>query len=298
MADRIHGVAVDAGSGLEATIRSARGTAARPDDLLTFKRAVLETLAPDASTILLDAYSGPALLGCYPQGCAPMLAFEADVYHISDADRITVLPDNLTVAQYPELGVKLLKFFMYYAPDDHPELNARKEMLVADIGQRCKDAGIQYLMEPLVYHPEIAAGTAAYAAIKPDLVRRATAVFAAPRFQVDVLKVEIPVDLNYVAGFGADVMSRAAALDAFRAAAASANGVRLVYLSAGVAFDWFEASLNLAVEAGVTFDGFMCGRAIWSDGVALFGAGGEPALRDWLANTGRARLHRLIAALD
>ena len=297
MANKIHGVAVDAGSGLEASIKEARQDRAMPGDLSTFKRAVLETLGPDASTVLLDANCGPDLLGNYPAGCERMLAFEADVYHISDEDRITVLPDNFTVADYPEMGVKQLKFFIYYAPDDDVALNARKHDLVADIGQRCRDAGIRYLMEPLVYHPTIAPGTAEYANLKPDLVRRATAVFADPKFQVDVLKVEIPVDLNFVEGFGQPLMSRADALGAFRDAAAVANGIDLVYLSAGVAFEWFEASLKMAGEAGVDFAGFMCGRAIWSDGVALFGAQGEDALREWLADTGKSRLAKLIAAL-
>ena len=226
-----------------------------------------------------------------------MLAFEADVYHISDTDRITVLPENLRVDDYAGMGVRQLKFFIYYAPDDDPDLNMRKQDLVADIGQQCRKAGLQYLMEPLVYHPAVQPGSAEYAAMKPDLVCRATEVFAEPRFQVDVLKVEIPVDLNFVEGFGASELSREDALAAFRTAAAAAGDIDLVYLSAGVAFDWFEASLQMAREAGVNYRGFMCGRAIWSDAVGIFGTDGEAALRAWLTDTGRSRLARLIAAL-
>lgn len=293
-----HGVAIDAGSGLAAGIRAARGASAREDDLLTFKRAVVETLGRHASTVLVDATFGPQLIARYPDGCACMLAFEADVYHISDADRITVLPDNFSVADYPGMGVDLLKFFIYYAPDDDPALNRRKQDLVADIGQRCRDAGIRFLMEPLVYHPTLEAGSEGFARRKPHLVKTASAVFADPRFQADMLKVEIPVDLDFVASFGAPVMSRAEALEAFRDAAAPAMGIDLVYLSAGVTFERFEASLRLAVEAGVDFNGFMCGRAIWSDAVQVFGAEGEPALYAWLQETGVDRLKRLIAAVS
>ena len=289
MADAIHGVAVDAGSGLEASIREARGANAKDDDLLTFKRTVLEILGPNASTVLLDANCGPDLLGHYPEGCARMLAYEADVYHISDEDRVTVLPDNFTVADYPAMDVPLLKFFIYYAPDDDPALNVRKRDLVEDIGRKCRDTGLKYLMEPLVYHPTIGAGTADYAALKPDLVRRATETFADPRFCVDVLKVEVPVDLGFVEGFGTPEMSRNDALTAFQTAADAANGTDLVYLSAGVSFDWFEASLRMAREAGVDYRGFMCGRAIWSDAVEIFGQKGEEALKSWLASTGSGR---------
>ncbi len=294
----IHGVAVDAGSGLEAAIRKARGGNSTGSDLLTFKRAVLEVLGTDASTVLVDAACGSDLVNHYPDNCAPMIAYEADVYHISDDDRITVLPDTLSYADYGPLGVSQLKFFMYYAPDDDAALNARKQALVATVGQGCRENDLRYLMEPLVYHPTVEPGTAEYAALKPDLVRRSTQVFADPKFQADVLKVEIPVDLNFVEGFGEPLMTRQAALQAFRDAAEPAAEHELVYLSAGVAFEWFEASLQMAREAGVCFNGFMCGRAIWADSIEVFGKSGETGLRDWLAGTGRTRLRRLIATLQ
>lgn len=293
----IHGVAVDAGSGLEAAIRTVRGADARPDDLMTFKRTVLTTLGTTASTVLIDATCGPDLLSDYPDGCAPMMAYEADVYRMSEPERMTVLPDNLTVADYPKLGVKQLKFFVYYAPNDDPDLNKRKQDLVAEVGEACAREGLRFLMEPLVYDREVATGTKEYALLKPELVRRATETFAAPRFKADVLKVEIPVDLAFVEGFGEPVMSRAQALDAFVEAGAAAAGKKLVYLSAGVAFEWFEASLRMAGEAKVDFDGFMCGRAIWFDAVEIFGNQGEAALQSWLLETGQQRLQSLIAAL-
>lgn len=295
----MHGVAVDAGSGLEAAIRAARGPRGRADDLLSFKRAVLEVLGPHATTVLMDASLGPRLLASYPSGCAPMMAYEADVYRISDEDRITVLPDRLAVADYPRLGVRQLKFFMWYGPDEDAGLNARKEAMVAGIGAACRAEGVSFLMEPLVYDRAAAPGSPAFAARKPDLVRRAVATFAAPRFGVDVLKVEVPVDLGFVDGIGVPQRTRAEAEQAFREAAqpAAERGVPLVYLSAGVPFDWFEASLLMAREAGVSFQGFMCGRAIWTDAIEVFGQNGEAAMRDWLAEEGAARLGRLIAAL-
>lgn len=297
MTHPIHGVAVDAGSGLAAAIRAARDDDGRPDDLLRFKRAVLTTLGSTATTVLVDAECGPDLIADYPAGCAPMMAYEADVYHISSADRITVLPAHLKVADFPRLGVRQLKFFMYYAPDDDPALNARKQALVAQVGADCRAQGVTFLMEPLVYHPAHQPGTAEFAALKPDLVRRSVATFAAPRFQVDLLKIEVPVDLGFVEGFGLPHRSRNDALTTFRDASAAAGDTPIVYLSAGVPFDWFEASLVMAGEAGADFKGFMCGRAIWSDAIPVFGRKGETALTDWLADTGQSRLKRLIATL-
>ena len=294
----IIGVAVDAGSGLEAALRSARGSAANSDDPRVFKRAILEILGAGANTVLVDANLGPELLAYYPANCRKMLAYEADVYHISDDDRITVFPENLDVEDYARLGVDQLKFFMYYAPDDDFALNKRKQELVAELGERCKKNKLRFLMEPLVYHPSVASGTAEYAAIKPELVRRATEVFANTKFCADVLKVEIPVDLSFVEGFGEPLMSRDEALAAFSAAAEPVTDAQLVYLSAGVSFEWFKASLQMACEAGVDFNGFMCGRALWADAVDIFGREGEVGLRHWLDKTGRPRLDILKAVLD
>lgn len=294
----IHGVAVDAGSGLAAAIRAARGALAQDDDLFTFKRAVVRALSPMASTLLVDATLGPSLLPDYAPGCAPMMAFEADVYRIDSAERITVLPDDLTVADYPALGVRQLKLFLWYAPDDDAALNARKQALVEQVGRDCAAQGLTFLMEPLVYHPTLQPGTAAFAALKPSLVRRAVETFAAPGFGAHILKVEVPVDLPFVEGFGAPQTSRDVALSAFRDVVGAAAGVPVVFLSAGVPFASFEASLTLARASGAPFAGFMCGRALWSEAVAVFGAEGEAAMNHWLMTTGRARMARLIAATE
>jgi len=292
-----HGVAIDAGSGLEKMLRDARGAKGTKDDLSIFKRCVMQELGTGASTVLVDAQLGPDLLPHFPNGCTPTLAYEADVYHISDDDRITVLPEHLKPTDFASLGVKQLKFFIYYAPDDDPALNKKKQDLVASIGEQCANLDLKYLMEPLVYHPTIQPGTAEYAKIKPDMVKHVTELFAQPQFHADVLKVEIPVDLNFVDGFGEPQRSRDEALDAFRMAAEPAKQLGLVYLSAGVSFEWFEASLQLADEAGVKFSGFMCGRALWADAISEFGTGGEDALRLWLQETGTRRLKQLISAL-
>ena len=175
---------------------------------------------------------------------------------------------------------------MYFAPDADESLNRRKLDRIAGIGQACREHDLRFLLEPLVYDPGLQPGTSAFAAAKPNLVRRATAAFADDSLCADVLKVEVPVDLDFVEGFGVPQMTRAEALEAMVACCNAAGGRDVVYLSAGVPFERFEASLLMAGEAGVKLAGFMCGRALWSDAVGIFGAGGEEALRAWLRDTG------------
>ncbi|SOH92194.1 tagatose 1,6-diphosphate aldolase [Monaibacterium marinum] len=294
----VFGVAVDQGSGLEAAIKAARGAAAQDDDLLQFKRIVVEVLSPDATTLLVDANYGRELLPHYDANCTKMLAFEADVYKISDEDRITALPSNLEVSDFPDLGAEILKFFLYFGPNDTAELNQRKFDLVEDIGQRCRANGVTYLFEPIVYDRAIPDGTSAeFAAIKPGLVQSATRSFADPKFNIDILKVEVPVNFDFVEGAGTAQMSRADAERAFVEAAEAAGDVPLLYLSAGVTFEQFRDTLKFARKAGVNPLGFMCGRAIWNDAIGIFGAEGPAAMERWMQSVGRQRLAALKEAI-
>jgi len=291
----VFGVAVDQGSGLEAALREGRGADARDDDLFTFKRIVVETLSPDATTLLVDADLGRDLLPYYDPACVRMLAYEADVYHIADEDRITKLPDNLSITDYPRLGVPVLKFFLYYGPNDPAVLNQRKADLVERIGAECRAHGVTFLFEPIVYDRRIPdATTAEYAQAKPALVRAAAATFAEPRFNVDVLKVEIPVSLAHVG----TAMTEDEAKAAFRDTAEAACDIPILYLSAGVAFEQFRDSLKLSRTAGVSAKGFMCGRGIWSDAIGIFGAEGPLAMARWMETAGRERLAQLKEAIS
>ncbi len=294
----VYGVAVDQGSGLEAAIKEARGAASKKDDLLTFKRIVVETLSPDATTLLVDSVYGRELLGSYANSCTKMLAYEADVYKISDEDRITALPENLKVPDFAQLAATILKFFLYFGPNDSAELNQRKFDLVEDIGRQCKACGLTFLFEPIVYDRSLPDGTTAeFAKAKPGLVRAATQAFADPKFAIDILKVEIPVNFNFVEGFGTPQMSTVEAEAAFVAASDAAGDIPLLYLSAGVTFEQFRDALAFSRQAGVRSLGFMCGRAIWSDAIGIFGAQGPAAMTTWMQTTGRDRLSQLKAAI-
>lgn len=294
----IHGVAVDQGSGLATALREARGAAARDDDLFRFKQLVARTMSAEATTLLVDAHYGRELLPEIAAPCVPMLAYEADVYKIVNDDRITVLPENLQVSDYPGLGVGVLKFFLYYGPNDAAEVNDRKHALVRQIGEDCRAQGVSFLFEPIVYDRSIEdSASPEFADIKPELVERATRRFAAPEFNIDILKVELPVNLNHVEGIGEARMSHAEAEAVFRRAAEAAGDVPLLYLSAGVTFSQFEAGLKLARSAGVEMAGFMCGRAIWSDAIDVFGQQGPEAAEAWMAEEGLRRLRKLGEAL-
>ncbi len=125
--------------------------------------------------------------------------------------------------------------------------------------------------------------------------------FSKPRYGVDVLKVEVPINMEYVAGTkankGETAYTRAEALDLFRSAAAETT-LPFIYLSAGVSNPVFIETLELAGESGVSFNGVLCGRATWKDGIAIYAKQGADAFRKWLETTGVENIQNVNKALE
>ena len=59
----------------------------------------------------------------------------------------------------------------------------------------------------------------------------------------------------------------------------------------------FQDTLRFAHDAGSTFNGVLCGRATWADGVKPFVTGDEAQVRDWLQTQGRNNIEELNEVL-
>ena len=124
--------------------------------------------------------------------------------------------------------------------------------------------------------------------------------FSKPRYGVDVLKVEVPVNMAFVSGTrafgGTAAYTRAEAMQHFRDAA-GATGKPFIYLSAGVSDEVFRETLELAAEAGTRFSGVLCGRATWQDGIPVYATQGYDALLAWLEERGVQNIQALNKVL-
>ena len=125
--------------------------------------------------------------------------------------------------------------------------------------------------------------------------------FSKTQYFVDVLKVEIPINADYVEGSsvykGQKAYTRAEALGHFREAAAVAQKP-FIYLSAGVSNQQFTESLRMAREAGTDFSGVLCGRATWKEGIPVYARQGAKALEDWLGKEGVKNINAVNDAIQ
>jgi len=70
-----------------------------------------------------------------------------------------------------------------------------------------------------------------------------------------------------------------------------------IYLSAGVSNPVFIETLELAGESGTKFNGVLCGRATWKDGIAIYAKQGAKAFENWLNTTGVENINNVNQAL-
>ena len=297
----IAAAAMDQRGSLQKSLAKERGAAADGHDLEVFKTLVTEVLTRYASAILLDPeYGLPAAK--HRNGKGLLLAYEKTGYDATTQGRLPDLLDLWSVRRLAEAGADCIKILLYYTPFDQPHINDIKHAWIERIGDECRAHDIPFFLEFVGYDEHGADEKAIeYARKKPAVVAGAMKEFSKPRYGVDVLKVEVPVNMEYVAGArankGESAYTRAEALDQFRAAAAETT-LPFIYLSAGVSNPVFIETLELAAESGVAFNGVLCGRATWKDGIPIYAKQGDDAFRKWLETTGVENIQNVNKALE
>jgi len=287
----IAAVAVDHRGNLMQTISDALGRPATKEDMFAFKSTVTRILTPHASAILLDPEYGLSAIASRAKHTGVMLAYEQSGYDVSVVGRLPDLLPTWSVRRLIEAGAQAIKILLYYNPFDKAEIMQIKQAYVERIGAECNALDVPFFLEPLVYDETIGDERGlSFAKKKPEYVAHTMAEFTQPRYGVDILKVEIPINPAFLAGSRAfknegTAYTRQEAIQHFRTTA-QATTKPFIYLSAGVTDEVFCEMLALAAEAGVRYSGVLCGRATWQDGIAAYAHGGIRGLEQWLQERG------------
>ncbi|MCY7134746.1 tagatose-bisphosphate aldolase [Streptococcus gordonii] len=282
---------------LMAQHQEAEPTVAQMEEL---KVLVAEELTPYASSMLLDPEYGLPATKALDKNAGLLLAYEKTGYDTSSTKRLPDCLDVWSAKRIKEQGADAVKFLLYYDVDSSEELNQQKQAYIERVGSECVAEDIPFFLEILAYDEKIAdAGSAEYAKVKPHKVIGAMKVFSDPRFNIDVLKVEVPVNVKYVEGFGdGEVVYTKEQAAAFFKEQDEATNLPYIYLSAGVSAKLFQETLVFAHESGANFNGVLCGRATWAGSVKDYIEQGEEAARKWLRTTGFENIDELNKVLQ
>jgi tagatose 1,6-diphosphate aldolase len=299
----IAAAAMDQRGSLKSAIAKEKGVDKKdvPAQMLEeFKTIVTRVLTPHASAILLDPEYGLPAARVRAKNAGLLLAYENSGYDNTRPGRLPDLLDIWSVRRLAAAGADCIKILLYYTPFDPAEVNDIKHAWVERIGGECTASDIPFFLELVGYEEGKDEKTLEFARKKPDIVTRSMEEFSKPEYAVDVLKVEVPVNMAYVAGTkackGESAYTRDQAKDLFRKAAAVAKKP-FIYLSAGVSNDVFSETLELAGESGTNFSGVLCGRATWKEGIPIYAKQGPKALEDWLNDQGVKNIQNVNARL-
>lgn len=271
---------------------------ATAEDVIKFKELVSQQLTPYASAILLDPEYGLPAAEVRDNDCGLLLAYEKTGYDATTPGRLPDVLDVWSVKRLKEAGADACKFLLYYDVDEPQEINQQKQAYMERIGSECTAEDIPFFLEIVSYDAKITdAASLDYAKVKPKKVIEAMREFSKERYQVDVLKVEVPVNMNFVEGYGQEACYSQTEAAAYFKEQSEAADLPFIFLSAGVSAELFQETLRFAKKSGSTFNGVLCGRATWANGVESFVKEGEEQAIAWLSEEGKRNIEELNAVL-
>jgi tagatose 1,6-diphosphate aldolase len=295
----IGALAIDQRGSLKKMISNASTNEIGDQGIIEFKKVVSRELTKYSSSILLDPEYGLPAAKARDEQAGLLLAYEKTGYDATKPGRLPDLLDEWSVKRLKEEGADAIKFLLYYDVDEAKEINDLKHAFVERLGSECVAEDIPFFLELVSYDANIEDVKGHdYAKIKPHKVNDMMKEFSKERYQVDVLKVEVPVNMNFVEGFteGEFIYTKEQAAQYFKEQS-EATHLPYIYLSAGVSAQLFRQTLEFAAQAGADFNGVLCGRATWKNGVEPFAEQGEDAGVEWMQNEGKNNITELNSVL-
>ena len=287
----IAAAAMDQRGSLQKSLAKEKGGDVTDAMMEEFKTLVTEVLTPHASAILLDPEWGLPASKRRAKNAGLLLAYEKTGYDKTGPGRLGDLLDHWSARRLKEAGADCVKILLYYTPFDPKDVNDKKHAWVERIGDECRANDIPFFLEFVGYEEGADEKGLEYAKKKPQIVTESMREFSKDRYGVDVLKVEVPVNMKFVEGtksFGGQKaytqegshrpvpqgrqMSRPSRSSTCRPASATPSSPR---------------RSNWPAKPDVKFNGVLCGRATWKDGIPIYAKQGADAFRKWLRDRRR-----------
>ncbi|MFM1515686.1 tagatose 1,6-diphosphate aldolase [Helcococcus ovis] len=290
----IAALAIDQRGAMEKMVPTLLGEE-RDSFIKKYKSLVAKELTKYSSSILLDPIYGVEAIKDIDENAGLLMAYEITGYR--DDNRQLELTPNLSVRRIAELGADAVKILLYYNVDDTDENNDPKKAQIERIGAECKALDMPFFLEIITYDNEYKDGNSKeFAKLKPRKVNEAIKIFSDERYGVDVLKLEVPVNMKFVEGFGEEAVYTKEEAARFFKEQSEATDLPYIFLSAGVSAELFQETLKFAKDAGAEFHGVLCGRATWKGGVAELEKG-EGQCLEWLRAEGKENIVSLNEVL-
>ncbi len=271
------------------------------------KRLVTQALSPYFSATLMDPeYGVPESLKYLSRHSALLIATEksgTEPFGYKGREKKTVLLEDWDVEKIKKLGADAVKLLLYYRPDSTPEVKEYQQDIVRFVGEECKKHDILFVLEPMSFafmDDEPSSDSPQFARKKPEIVISTAREFSKEEYDVDILKLEFPVNLKFVQEFHKGTFDEKEREEVYSIKDAESacreitkvSRVPWVILSAGVDIEEFVYNVEIASNNGAS--GFLAGRAVWKEFTKHFPI--EEDMLAWLLTSGVENYRQIYEA--
>jgi tagatose-1,6-bisphosphate aldolase len=256
-------------------LRRANSAFVNNEELSRFKLDVISTLAPDATSVLLDPEVSAAQAIAQrdiPNNTGLVVALESTGYTGNATSRQAQIIPGWSVEKAKRMGASAVKLLVYYHPDSATAQEI--EDFTSKVAEDCKRHDLLLMLEPLSYsldeNQKLTSEEKHYIVI--ETAKRLTSL------NIDILKAEFPLDVN-----DKDESRWLKACEEI----SEASVTPWILLSAAVEFETFVRQVGVACQAGAS--GIAVGRAVWQEAVMLTG---DERIK-FLSTVARERMSRL-----
>lgn len=298
----IFATAMDQRGSLGKMIQSFDSSKDYTSSLSEFKEGVAKVLGNNSSSLLLDPEYGWNAAQQLTKDVGLIMAYEKTGYDVTEKGRLPNLVDFYAIQDLTENGSSAVKLLIYYDHKEDEDINKIKDAFIKRVGDECKQNDILFILEPVSYSSKgLDAKSTEFAKEKPAIIEFFMEEFSKDKYGVDVLKVEVPVSIYNIEGYKVydnynPVFTKDEAQQHYKHCS-DLSKIPFIYLSGGVTNEQFVETLHFAKEAGATFNGCLCGRAIWKDGIETYSTQNWEEYLNWLNQQGLENLNKVKKAV-
>ncbi|WP_130859606.1 tagatose 1,6-diphosphate aldolase [Gracilibacillus phocaeensis] len=298
----VFATAMDQRGSLGKMIQSMNDHITYKDGLSQFKEGVSKVLGNQSSSLLLDPEYGWEAAAQLHDDVGLIMAYEKTGYDASEKGRLPNLVDEYAIQDLVQREASAVKLLIYFDHQEEALFNNTKKAFIKRVGDECRQNDLLFILEPVSYSAEgLNTKGTEFAKKKPAIIEYFMTEFSKEAYGIDLLKVEVPVSIYHIEGNhqydNYDPVFSQEEAKAHYKNCSDKSRLPFIYLSGGVTNKQFVDTLYFAKEAGATFNGCLCGRAIWKDAVEPFAKEGPEAFHNWLESLGTDNLQKVKQAI-
>ncbi|MGI2314392.1 tagatose 1,6-diphosphate aldolase [Staphylococcus cohnii] len=299
----IFATAMDQRGSLRKMIQSFDSSKNYDNSLSEFKEGVAKVLGNNSSSLLLDPEYGWDAAQQLNNDVGLIMAYEKTGYDTTEKGRLPNLVDFYAIQDLAKNGANAVKLLIYYDHNEDEYINRIKNAFIKRVGDECKQNDILFILEPVSYsHEGFDAKSTEFAKEKPAIIEFFMEEFSKNKYGVDVLKVEVPVYIYNIEGYNAydnynPVFTEKDAQYYYKKCS-DLSKIPFIYLSGGVTNEQFVETLHFAKKSSAKFNGCLCGRAIWKDGIETYATETWDMYINWLNQKGLKNLNKVKEAIE